>query len=234
MFLVHESGNFQTTPFQKKSDFSQKIGFLGQLGHGLRNPIFPKKSSWVRLGTRFEKSYFPKKSEFLGTLHGLRNPIFQKNRSSWVPWARFEKSYFSKKSDFLGTFWVVWKLPLSCTSVAFSPNGKLLASGSGDTTVRLWNIEMQAPLGEPLTGHESDVSSVAFSPNSKLLASGSYDGTVMMWDIDSQSWLNKACQIANRNLSQLEWRKYFGDERLHQKTCPDLPTDTLGALELIK
>jgi hypothetical protein len=38
--LVHESENFQTTPFQKKSDFSQK--FLGHLGHGFRNPIFPK------------------------------------------------------------------------------------------------------------------------------------------------------------------------------------------------
>jgi hypothetical protein len=56
---------------------------------------------------------------------------------------------------------------------------------------------------------------------------------VRLWDIAPQSWVNRACQIANRNLSQEEWRKYFGDKP-HQKTCPELPKDTLGALKRIK
>lgn len=71
-------------------------------------------------------------------------------------------------------------------SVAYSPNGRILASGSGDKTVRLWNIANPAdpmPLGPPLTGHTDIVGSVAFSPDSHTLASGSADKTVQLWNV---------------------------------------------------
>ena len=68
----------------------------------------------------------------------------------------------------------------SVTSVAFSPNGKLLASGSLDRTVKLWSIQ-DGSLLRTLEGHTSRVSSVAFSANGKLLASGSVDNTVKLW-----------------------------------------------------
>jgi WD40 repeat protein len=71
--------------------------------------------------------------------------------------------------------------------VAFSPDGKLLASVSGDVTggdytVRLWDVQSGKQRGEPLKGHTEGVSEVDFSPDGKLLASASEDKTVLLRD----------------------------------------------------
>ena len=67
------------------------------------------------------------------------------------------------------------------TSVAFSPDGKRLVSGSQDNTVKVWDAQTgQETL--TLKGHTGAVRSVAFSPDGKRLVSGSQDGTVKVWD----------------------------------------------------
>ena len=76
-------------------------------------------------------------------------------------------------------------------SLAFSPDGDLLASGSSDSTVKLWNVASRKEIAT-LRGHTSQINAVAFSPDGTLLASGSGDdwknevATVRLWDVESR------------------------------------------------
>ncbi|MBN3880907.1 MULTISPECIES: hypothetical protein [unclassified Nostoc] len=67
-------------------------------------------------------------------------------------------------------------------SVAFSPDGQTLASGSSDNTIKLWDVR-KGNLLQTLTGHSNSVHSVAFSPDGQTLASGSSDNTIKLWDV---------------------------------------------------
>ena len=67
------------------------------------------------------------------------------------------------------------------TSIIFSPDGKNLASGSGDTTVRTWNINNQVP-AKTLVGHKSHVLAVGFTLDGKYLVSADKNGMICIWN----------------------------------------------------
>jgi WD40 repeat protein len=70
-------------------------------------------------------------------------------------------------------------------SVAFSPDGKILASGSGYKTITLWKVKSGKKLGV-LKGHMQSVRSVAFSSDGEILASGSEDRTIKLWQVQER------------------------------------------------
>jgi WD40 repeat protein len=110
-------------------------------------------------------------------------------------------------------------------SVAFAPNGRILATGSDDGTI-LWDLTNPAQpgrLGAPLTSRTSSVFSMAFAPNRSTLATGSANG-VVLWDLTDLNDLlahavERACSTTRGGLDHDEWaRRVLGLP--YQSTCP--------------
>ncbi|KAK9884437.1 hypothetical protein WA026_007284 [Henosepilachna vigintioctopunctata] len=92
-------------------------------------------------------------------------------------------------------------------SVNFSPDGKYLASGSGDTTVRFWDILTQTPQ-HTCKGHKNWVLCISWSPNSKKLASACKDGRIIIWDPFSGNQIGKTLIGHKQWVTSLSWEPY--------------------------
>jgi WD40 repeat protein len=71
-------------------------------------------------------------------------------------------------------------------TVAFSPDGKIVAAGGADGHIRLWDVQT-GNLIETLEGHTDQIYSIAFSPDGKTLASTGQDQTVRLWPMHNRS-----------------------------------------------
>ncbi|XP_068946040.1 notchless protein homolog 1 isoform X2 [Petaurus breviceps papuanus] len=89
-------------------------------------------------------------------------------------------------------------------SVAFSPTGKYLASGSGDTTVRFWDLNTETPHFTS-RGHRHWVLSIAWSPDGKKLASGCKNGQILLWDPNTGKQLGRALAGHSKWITGLSW-----------------------------
>jgi len=69
------------------------------------------------------------------------------------------------------------------TCLSYSPDGQYIVSGSYDRTIRIWDVETGAGVGEPLRGHIGAVCSVGCSPDGQHITSGSDDSTIRIWDV---------------------------------------------------
>ncbi len=70
------------------------------------------------------------------------------------------------------------------TQVAFSRDGRLLASSGSDNTIKIWDVSTGREL-KNLVGHTANVNSIDFSPNANLLASAADDGSTLLWDVST-------------------------------------------------
>lgn len=86
--------------------------------------------------------------------------------------------------------------------MVFSPDGRLLATGGDDETVRLWDPTSGAQ-SALLPGHTSRVRAVDFHPDGRLLASGSADGMVRVWDV-LEGWCLTVLRVSG-GLSDVAW-----------------------------
>lgn len=86
--------------------------------------------------------------------------------------------------------------PKRVYEIAFSPDGKYLASGSEDETIKLWNVKT-AQLIKTFEGHTSYISSIIFSPDGKTLISGSNNGVIKIWNIELGKQISSLTEHSN-------------------------------------
>ncbi len=113
---------------------------------------------------------------------------------------------------------------VSIESLAFSTDGQTLAAGSRNGGITLWDVVTGQVIRQLPEIHGGAVRSLIFTPNDQLLISGGADSELARLVMQSESGQQRACDIANRSLSEEEWEQYITSDEPYRLTCPQLPT----------
>ena len=169
----------------------KKLSTLREIGKEVRLPHYNSSKNHVITmefspdGKRLATGYLDTTVQLWDTTSGEELVVYQKPPIKEDAW-RITRTKGNGK-DILNNPMKNETNSRPCT-LAFSPDGSLLACGSDDSTVKLWNT-MTGELISVFTAHLSTVYILTFSPDGTILASGSSDGTVRFWDVKKQKVL---------------------------------------------
>jgi WD40 repeat protein len=107
-------------------------------------------------------------------------------------------------------------------SLAWSYNGKLVASSCIDGTINLWQMD-SGKLVQTLRHRGKQAQHLAWHPTSIRLVGASSDGTLELFNVDSKHWLDRAEKMVGRNLTEEEWRFYVSGSSPYMKVFSSLP-----------
>jgi len=103
--------------------------------------------------------------------------------------------------------------------LAYAPDGATFVTSGNDGQVKVWDGRTGELLATIRPGSPKVWAAAEFLPDAHTVIVATRDGAVYEWDTRVKSWIEFACRVAGRNLTDAEWHDVFGDRRYRQ-TCP--------------
>ncbi len=104
--------------------------------------------------------------------------------------------------------------------IAFNQEGTLMASGSLDKTLKIWNLNNITKLPTVIDDFDSWVIAIIFSNDGKKIITGESNGNIRVISINPEDYYTQLCAFVDRNMTKEEWSQIVGEEFAYSETCP--------------